>query len=612
MKLRTKMALLLATTVLILGTALSVISTIMLSGSAGQELLEKGLSNVRPLAPEVANSLLEGDAAAILGRLNNFSDEFEETAYAFVIGYDGEVVAHTFNDGFPVDLLEANHVPPDSQWRVTPVNMGGVKVFDIGYRALKGSGAEIHLGLSGAGIAREAMRLRLTTLLLSLLAVIISIPVVVWVVAIFTRPLDELAGHAAAFGNTGVFRELPPSHGDEAGKLTATFNRMAENLSTMMRKMEYSERRYRMLVELAQEGMVAIDAKGIINFVNDRFVDMMGYSREELLGRIYRSFVAPEYKETIEGELRNRQEGITGRYDSSLIRKDGVRIHVIISGTPLYDDGGKFRGAFCLMTDITDRRRAEDAVKKANEDLRKQFEELKVVDRIKDGIIRDVTHELKTPVAKHAMQLEMLGEILQEEGILGKTRPILDVMDRSIRRQEAVIKNILNLSRLELGGRKYQLRELRLDELLEEVIGDYRQALDNYQIQFSADLPPITLRSDREMLWHVFSNILNNAIKYRSKTDRPFIAVTAGADGSEAVVGIADNGIGLEETFKERVFDRFFQVSAAYEGSGVGLTIARKIVDGLGGRITMESEGKNRGVSVTVVLPLGGPDRPNA
>ncbi len=179
-------------------------------------------------------------------------------------------------------------------------------------------------------------------------------------VAIFTRPLDELAGHAAAFGNTGVFRELPPSHGDEAGKLTATFNRMAENLSTMMRKMEYSERRYRMLVELAQEGMVAIDAKGIINFVNDRFVDMMGYSREELLGRIYRSFVAPEYKETIEGELRNRQEGITGRYDSSLIRKDGVRIHVIISGTPLYDDGGKFRGAFCLMTDITDRRRAEE------------------------------------------------------------------------------------------------------------------------------------------------------------------------------------------------------------------------------------------------------------
>jgi signal transduction histidine kinase len=111
------------------------------------------------------------------------------------------------------------------------------------------------------------------------------------------------------------------------------------------------------------------------------------------------------------------------------------------------------------------------------------------------------------------------------------------------------------------------------------------------------------ISSDAEMLWHLFSNIVNNAIKFRRKGVPGRILVSVQQLDGEVKVSVRDDGIGMDKEDMDRAFSRFYQASASYEGSGVGLTICRMIAQGLGGRILLESEGSGKGLTATVALP---------
>ena len=106
------------------------------------------------------------------------------------------------------------------------------------------------------------------------------------------------------------------------------------------------------------------------------------------------------------------------------------------------------------------------------------------------------------------------------------------------------------------------------------------------------------------MLWHVFSNLVNNAIKFRRQEGQPHISVRAAVQGKWAVVRVEDDGIGVSAEEQKKVFTRFYQGTASTEGSGVGLSICKRITEDLGGRISMESPGPGQGTTVVVELPL--------
>jgi signal transduction histidine kinase len=229
---------------------------------------------------------------------------------------------------------------------------------------------------------------------------------------------------------------------------------------------------------------------------------------------------------------------------------------------------------------------------------------LRMLDEMKDTLIRDVSHELKTPVAKHAMQLEILKSIALADRLSEKEQKALVVMEESIRRQEAVIRNLLDLSRLEAGVRQYQHEPVQLDRLLAKVVEDYRHASDVHNIEVDVTVPPLVISSDAEMLWHLFSNIVNNSIKFRPKGVPGKISISAEQRNGEVQVSVRDDGIGMDAEHIDKAFSRFYQASTSCEGSGVGLTICQMIAQGLGGRILLESEGRGKGVTVTVALPF--------
>jgi len=237
-------------------------------------------------------------------------------------------------------------------------------------------------------------------------------------------------------------------------------------------------------------------------------------------------------------------------------------------------------------------------------DVERQNEELRVVDRMKDALLRDVAHELKTPVAKHAMQLEILRPLVKAHRITPQEERAFAVMEESIRRQQSVVSNLLNLTRLEAGGRVYRKEPLSLAAVLRRVQEDYQYAFDTYGIAFSLAVPQMTLVGDDEMLWHVFSNLVNNAIKFRRREGQPHISVTAMVKGAWVTVRIEDDGIGVSPEEQPKVFTSFYQSTASSEGSGVGLSICKRITEDLGGRIRMESPGPGKGSTFIVELPL--------
>lgn len=259
-----------------------------------------------------------------------------------------------------------------------------------------------------------------------------------------------------------------------------------------------------------------------------------------------------------------------------------------------------------LRDQVRDRIRAEDALRALKEELERQNRDLRTVDRMKDALIGDVSHELRTPVAKQAMQLELLRGELARRGLLEELARPLAVMDAALRRQQSVIRNIMTLSRLEAGGRELCLAPVRLDELVAETIEDYREVLEGCGVAVATAVPPVTLHTDRELLWHVISNLLSNAVKYR-RHEGARVEITALPEDGRVRLRISDNGVGFNAETRRRIFERFYQESAAVEGIGLGLHIVRTVLERIGGTIAVDSPGRGRGTVAEVVLPLRSP-----
>jgi signal transduction histidine kinase len=250
------------------------------------------------------------------------------------------------------------------------------------------------------------------------------------------------------------------------------------------------------------------------------------------------------------------------------------------------------------------RRTAE--LEEARDELRDRYEEIMKVDRVKDALLHDIAHELKTPVAKHFMIADILENMLREQKLPDRVFAALDDMRANLRRQRNSVRSILMLAHMEKGDRTPFLSPIRVDRVLSDVLTDYGTVMSHCGIQLETDLKELTATSDRDLLWHVFSNLIDNAIKFR-RADAPCVRIRGKRENGSVRVRIEDNGTGISREDRGKVFDRFYQASACTEGVGVGLALSRMILTKLGGDISIESEGRHRGAAAVVSLPAGPP-----
>jgi hypothetical protein len=367
-----------------------------------------------------------------------------------------------------------------------------------------------------------------------------------------------------------------------------------------------SERRFRAIFDSTFQFIGLLWPDGILLEANQTALDFSGQSAEEVIEKPFweaRWWAgSPRIQTQLKEAIARAAEGQFVRYEVVFLGKGDRTATMDFSLTPVKDETGRVTVIIPEARDITDRKRAEEELRQAKLELEQRLEELKKLDIIKDGLLRDVTHELKTPVAKQAMQIELLRAALGRD-CTARSGRIIEVMEQSVRRQERVIRNLLDLSRLEAGGRRMTIRPVRIDEIVDSVLKEYQSALEETGMEVGVTVPPLVVSGDAEMLWHVFANLVGNAIKFRKAGGPGRLEISADREGEMTVLRFRDRGIGLAPEEQASAFERFYQAAPSVEGSGVGLSICRMIITELGGTITLESEGSGAGATATVSLP---------
>lgn len=220
---------------------------------------------------------------------------------------------------------------------------------------------------------------------------------------------------------------------------------------------------------------------------------------------------------------------------------------------------------------------------------------------LKSDFISNVSHEIKTPLAI----IQNYAIMLRSDGITDAERvEYTDAILNAGKKLNDLVINILKLSRLENSAIAEPKAEISLGDLLGETVLQFEDRLDEKNISVECDLDDVTVYAVRSNLDILFSNLVSNAVKF--SRDGGVLKVSAKKDGTHAVVSVEDNGIGMTEETGRHIFDKFFQGDSSHreEGNGLGMALVKRIIDVIGGEITVESE-LNKGSKFTVKFDTG-------
>jgi len=361
----------------------------------------------------------------------------------------------------------------------------------------------------------------------------------------------------------------------------------------------YGDARMRTLLESLAEGIVIIDRSYTILLVNAAAEKMFGYRREDLIGRPH-SLLVPEGFRTIHEEHQAhyfeepRIRPMGALLDLAGRRRDGSEFPLEISLSFFESANGIF--VLALISDIAKRKQAEDDLKTANADLQRSNRELEMFASV-------TSHDLQEPLHTISSYTELLAH--RYEGKLDqKADTYVHYIVDAATHMHLMINDLLAYSRVGTRGRPFE--PMALDAILGTALNNLRKSIEESGATVEREELP-EVEGDGVQLTELFQNLIGNAVKFRKKEVRLHIRITAQYAGNEWVIGVHDNGIGIEPRFFEHIFEVFRRLHTReeYEGSGMGLAICRKIVERHGGRIWVESV-FGEGASFYFTLPVRG------
>ena len=357
------------------------------------------------------------------------------------------------------------------------------------------------------------------------------------------------------------------------------------------------------LYDQAPCGYHSCDENAIFVNVNETGLQWLGYTREELIGKMSFLDVLTESSRPtfIENFQRDKEQGCINDVELEMRRKDGSTMIVSVSAALVRDKTGKYLMSRSTLFDITERHRARQEIERLNEMLRRRATELEGANKELESFSYTVSHDLRAPLRAINGFAMMLEEDFHAS-LNGEGRRLLSVIRDSARRMGALIDDLLAFSRL---GRTHMQR-VRIDmrELVEEILGELRQG-DGLGVATIAveKLPPAY--GDRSLLRQAWSNVIGNAIKYSGNREQPEIRVQGYIDGDEVIYSVEDNGVGFDMRFYDKLFGVFQRLHEAnqFPGTGVGLAIVHRVIDRHSGRVWAKAA-PDRGATFYFSLPV--------
>jgi PAS domain S-box-containing protein len=375
------------------------------------------------------------------------------------------------------------------------------------------------------------------------------------------------------------------------------------------------------IVEASDDAITRAAHDGTIVTWNPGAERLFGYAAEEIVGRPVAVLVPPGRLDELSAVARKISSGAgVEDHETRGLRKDGTEVDVSLTVSPIRDDIGMITGAAVIARDTTHLKRqqaqleallAKERVARADAEaaqraLAEQNERLRELDRLKDEFIALVSHELRTPLTSIHGYLELL-----LDGGAGELGPeqerFLAVVARNSKRLMQLVGDLLFMAQVEAGKLALDLEEVDLHEVLTECLEAAKPAADDKQIELVGELEHTpTMLGDRSRLGQLLDNLISNALKFTPRSGR--VSVSVARAGHDAVVEVADTGVGIPAGEQDHLFERFFRSTNATDraipGTGLGLTIAKTIVERHEGSIEIESA-EGAGTTVRVRLPLG-------
>jgi two-component system phosphate regulon sensor histidine kinase PhoR len=408
-----------------------------------------------------------------------------------------------------------------------------------------------------------------------IITTLLAILVAVFIARTTTQPIKQLTQAAKRIASGELGQKIPVLTIDEAGQLAKAFNEMSSNLKNLVAEISDEKSKLAMILSNMADGVIMTDNEGRVLLANQAAEHMFDFEGKEVIGKHLIETVRDyEIDRALKSCLETAKE-----YTAQLEFGPGKRFLRVIA-VPLMTDG--LTGTLLLFQDLT---------------------ELKSLQTMRREFVGNISHELRTPLAG----IKAIVETLQDGAVDDKkaARDFLARVDSEVDRMMQMVTELAELSRIESGRGNLKPETVNLNSLIEEVIASFKPQADRKSVALSAklftDLPLI--RVDKDRIYQVITNLVHNAIKFTHSGGS--VLISTEVSENSVLVKVSDTGIGISREDLARIFERFYKADKARsgEGAGLGLAIAKHVVQAHGGNIWVESE-EGKGSTFFFNLPL--------
>ena len=395
------------------------------------------------------------------------------------------------------------------------------------------------------------------------------------------------------------------NHGNESDELLDIVNFLDEQIDKRVQAehmLRIREEKYRNIAANMRLGLLEVDNNDHISFVNQSFCDMSGYTVEELMGAEASTLFAKDDQVAILRQKTDlRRNGHSDAYELKVYNKKGEPKWWLISGAPHYNDKGDLIGSIGIHLDITVQKRLEHDLKEAKLQAEKSAE-------AKELFLANMSHEIRTPMNA----IMGMSQQLYKTTLTSRQSTFLHAILHSAEHLLVIINDILDISKIEAGKLNLEAIGFSMQESVQGALEVMQHKAEEKGLVLKAVIDEAVnevLIGDPHRFKQVLLNMISNSIKFTEKGSVTIgCSVLATAAGRQTIqITVRDTGIGMDEAYLGQLFNKFSQeddsVARKYGGTGLGMSICKKLIELMDGRIEVSSK-KNEGTAITFILPF--------
>jgi two-component system phosphate regulon sensor histidine kinase PhoR len=482
------------------------------------------------------------------------------------------------NHRYRPEIIAANKSPIGQSQRYSRTLQKPMLYVAVSAMASNSNLGYIRTALSTERIDEEINYLRRVIIIAASVTGLIALFIGYWLAMSFARPLRQMTLIAKNYAHGRYQLRIPSHRRDEIGDLARSLNQMADISAQRFDIIKTERDQLSTILKSMNEGVITVTSEGLISHVNAAACRMLRTSGERCLGQALKDIDGSNNLDQAFVQCRKQQASV-----ERTIQLDGYtfarhyRLHVTLLKQSNQAD------AILVLQDITDVQR---------------------IDKMRADFVANASHELKTPITA----IRGFAETLIEDETIEHTmrqRFIRKIHGQSIRLSD-LVSDLLALSRLESNDKAFNT-QVDLQQVVQRVCANLQAVAQSHKVVLELETKdgPMMLLGDDNALGQMATNLIDNAIKYTAEMGT--VTVTIKVEAGTAVLIVKDDGLGIDETDQERIFERFYRVDKARSqslgGTGLGLAIVKHIVQNHKGRLQLKSK-LHHGSTFTVKIPL--------